>query len=241
MIFDNFLGASVSSRSAITYDLGHMSFSFQQLIDHLPTEAQSEYSLAKGEFLFRQQQPTVAIFAVVSGRVRLFRDLPDGSSVTLHVARSGETFAEAALFTQHYHCHAQTELVSKVLRLNSAALLETITAHKDLGLYLSQILAGQVRDMRAMLSLRDIRSADERLMAWLRLQVRDELMEVVIDRPWTGISEELGLTKEAVYRSLTRLQHEGFIERAGRQSRERSEVIRLKYSRGTHRARTEEK
>ncbi|MDP1931406.1 MAG: Crp/Fnr family transcriptional regulator [Gammaproteobacteria bacterium] len=204
-----------------------MTHPFQELIDHLPANARSELSLAKGEFLFRQQQPAAAIFAIISGRIRLFRDLPDGSSVTLHVARSGETFAEAALFAENYHCHAQAELETKVMRLNSRPLLEAIALHKDLGLHLSQILAAQVRDMRAMLCLRDIRSADERLLAWLRMKARGEQMNVAIDRPWAGISEELGLTKEAVYRSLTRLQREGLIERADRQGRERSEVIRL--------------
>jgi len=219
---------SLSFRSDITYDFDHMSHAFQILSDHLPTNARSEQSLAKGEFLFRQQQPTAAIFVVISGRIRLFRDLPDGSSVTLHVARIGESFAEAALFANHYHCHAQAEVDSSVMRLDTKRLLNTMVANKELAMQLSQVLAAQVRDLRAMLSLRDIRSANERVLAWLRLKARGEQMEVIIDRSWTGISEELGLTKEAVYRSLARLQSEGLIERTARRDRKQGEVIRLK-------------
>lgn len=211
----------------ITYDFDHMAHSFEHLIEHLPADARCEHSLAKDEFLFRQQQPATAIFAVVSGRIRLFRDLPDGSSVILHVARSGETFAEASLFAEHYHCHAQADLPTIVMRLNSNQLLAAISANKELGMQFSRTLAAQVRDMRAMLSLRDIRSANERLLAWLRMNAKGDQMTVFIDRPWTGVSEELGLTREAVYRALAHLQRQGRIERNGRQDGVQAETIHL--------------
>ena len=211
----------------IAYDFDHMAHSFEHLIKHLPADARCEHSLAKDEFLFRQQQPATAIFAVVSGRIRLFRDLPDGSRVTLHVARSGETFAEASLFSEHYHCYAQADLASTVMRLNSRQLLAAITANNELGMELSLILAAQVRDTRAMLSLRDIRSANERLLAWLRMNAKGDQMTVFIDRLWTGVSEELGLTREAVYRALAHLQQQGSIERDGRQDGIHAEIIHL--------------
>ncbi len=200
---------------------------FAHLIDHLPADARCEYALAKGEFLFRQQQPATAIFAVLSGRIRLFRDLPEGSSVTLHVARSGETFAEASLFADHYHCHAQADLATTVMQLNSHQLLAGISANRELGMQFSRTLAAQVRYMRAMLSLRDIRSADERLLAWLRLNAKGDQMAVFIDRPWTRVSEELGLTKETVYRALAHLQQQGWIERNGNQGGVQAETIHL--------------
>ncbi len=53
--------------------------------------------LEASEALFRQGDPAVAIFRLQSGRVRLLRQTEDGSSVVMHVARPGETFAEAAL------------------------------------------------------------------------------------------------------------------------------------------------
>jgi CRP-like cAMP-binding protein len=213
--------------SGITYDFDHMPNPLEHLIEHLPVDARRKFVLAKGEFLFRQQQPATAIFAVVSGRIRLFRDLPDGSSVILHVARSGETFAEASLFAEHYHCHAQADLDTTVMRINALHLLSAISTNNELGMQFSRILAAQVREMRTMLSLRDIRSADERLLAWLRLKAKGEQMRVIIDRPWTGVSEELGLTREAVYRALAHLQQQGFIERHGRQDRVQAETIHL--------------
>ncbi|ALO46867.1 Crp/Fnr family transcriptional regulator [Pseudohongiella spirulinae] len=184
-----------------------------QIIAELPRRAVSHKSVTRGTFLFRQQQPAKAIFAVETGRVRLFRDLPDGSSVTLHVAGENEAFAEASLFASHYHCHALAELDSTVISLDAEELLQVMSERSDLHLAFSRLLAAQVREMRAMLSLRDIRSADDRLLAWLRLRARTDDLTIEIDRPWTTISEELGLTKEAVYRSLARLERSGQISR----------------------------
>lgn len=201
--------------------------SLQPFIEVMPEQARRRRTLERGEYLFRQDEPARAIYAVVTGRVRLFRDLPDGSSVTLHVARKGETFAEAALFAMQYHCHAAAEVDATVICLDTGTLMCRLQSDAALGVALSRLFAGQVRELRAMLSLRDIRSADERLLTWLRRKVDAERMEVVLDRPWTAISEEVGLTREAVYRSLSRLESQGWIERCGRHGEGSVERIRL--------------
>jgi CRP-like cAMP-binding protein len=54
--------------------------------------------LEAGETLFRQGDRATAIFAVDQGRLRLIRHTIDNRPVTLHTARAGELFAEAALF-----------------------------------------------------------------------------------------------------------------------------------------------
>lgn len=209
-------------------DLDHMPDLIEPLLEALPEEARQTRVLERGEFLFRQSEPARAIFLVSSGRVRMFRDLADGSSVTLHVARDGETFAEAALFANEYHCHAQAELSTAVITIDTEQLLNLMSTDAALALQLSRQFAAQVRELRAMLSLRDIRSADERLLTWLRRKVDQETMALTLDRPWSAISEELGLTREAVYRSLGKLQSQGLLEREGRHSDTSTERIRLR-------------
>lgn len=220
-------GRVYSRVPSLVYDFDHMLNSLQPFIEVMPEQARKRRTLEQGEYLFRQDEPARAIYGVVTGRVRLFRDLPDGSSVTLHVARKGETFAEAALFASHYHCHARAEVDAIVICLDTDTLMRRLQSDAALGVALSRLFAGQVRELRAMLSLRDIRSADERLLTWLRRKVNAEHMEVVLDRPWTAISEELGLTREAVYRSLSRLERQGRIERHTRHQEGPLERIRM--------------
>jgi CRP-like cAMP-binding protein len=178
--------------------------------------------LAAGEALFRQGDATVAVYRVDSGRVRLVRHLGDGSSVALHVARDGETFAEAALWADTYHCDGVAEVPSEVTAIPKADLLGALEGNPQASLALARGLAAHVRDLRARMELRNIRSAPERITAWLRLQASDDPPTVRLDRPWTEIAAEIGLTHEAIYRALAAL------ERAGRIVRGNGQVVLAK-------------
>jgi CRP-like cAMP-binding protein len=151
---------------------------------------------------------------VEQGRVRLVRHLEDGSSVALHVARAGDGFAEAALFADAYHCDAVTEVDAVLTQVPKAALLAALEADPRASLAFARMLAAQVRDLRARLELRNIRAAPERILAWLKLQASGTPPAVRLDRPWTEIAAEIGLTHEAIYRALAALEREGRIERA---------------------------
>ncbi len=169
--------------------------------------------LEPGEALFRQGDPAVAVYRVNSGRVRLVRHLEDGSSVTLHAARGGETFAEAALWAEAYHCDGVAEAPSEVTVIPKADLLDALEDNPQAAFALARGLAAHVRDLRARLELRDIRSAPERILAWLRLQASGDPPTVRLDRPWTEIAVEIGLTHEAIYRTLAMLERKGRIQR----------------------------
>lgn len=168
--------------------------------------------LAAGESLFRQGDRATAIFRVESGRLRLVRHLPDGSLVTLHVARHGESFAEAALFSDRYHCDAVAEVDSVVVVLAKRDLLVGLRQDPEAALAFAAQMSRQVRDLRLRLELRNIRSAAARLEMWLHLQA-DERGRVVPAQSWTEIATELGLTREAVYRALARLQRDRRLRR----------------------------
>ena len=157
-----------------------------------------------------------AIFVVEAGRVRLERELEDGSLVTVYVARQGDAFAEAAAFADCYHCHAIAEAPTRVLVVPVSALRVAIERDPDACAMFARTLSGQVRELRAQLELRNIRGAPERLLAWLRLRAGHVPAEVVTDRPWTAVATELGLAQESVYRALAELQRRGAIERRGK-------------------------
>ena len=80
-------------------------------------------TLEAGEVLFRQGDRANAIFEVEQGRMRLIRHTIDNRPVTLHTARAGELFAEAALFADRYHCDAVAASAARVLVHPKRALL----------------------------------------------------------------------------------------------------------------------
>ncbi len=169
--------------------------------------------LAAGEALFRQGGPALAIYIVGDGRVRLMRHLKDGSSVALHAAQADETLAEAALFADAYHCDAIAEIPSEVTIVPKADLLAALEADPHASLALAKGLASHLRDLRAQLELRSIRSAPERMLCWLRLHASGAPPTVRVNRPWTETAAEIGLTREVIYRALAALEREGQIRR----------------------------
>jgi len=172
--------------------------------------------LAAGDTVFRQGDRAGAIFRVEAGRIRLVRHLEDGGAVTLHVARDGDSFAEAALFAGSYHCDALAETDAVVQAVPKQDLLAALQREPEAALDFARHLSRLVRDLRAQLELRNIRSAPGRLEAWLRLRAAGNPPQLAPDRPWTEIAPELGLSREALYRALAALERGGRLRRDGR-------------------------
>jgi len=184
-----------------------------RLVASLPSPKVSRRRLERGATLFNQGDPASAVYVVEAGRIRMQRILSDGATLILYVANAGESFAEASLSATHYHCDAIAETDSFVLVLPKADLLALMTSDPAQGVAFALALATQVRDLRTKLELRNVRSATERVLAWLRLQATGDSPQILLNRSWTLIAEELGLTREAVYRALAVLERAGRIAR----------------------------
>ncbi len=171
--------------------------------------------LVAGEALFRQRDPARAIFAVLSGRVLLVRHTPAGQRVLLHNARPGELLAEAALFAEAYHCDAIAATAAELRVIPTPALRDALRRDPALALGLARTLAHQVQGLRARLALRDLRPAGERVLAALALHAGPEDGAVRLAGPLVDFAAEIGLSHEALYRTLAALERAGRIERNG--------------------------
>jgi CRP-like cAMP-binding protein len=166
-----------------------------------------------GEALFRQGDPVAALYRLRGGRIRLARCLEDGVAVVLHVARAGETFAEASAFADAYHCDAVAEVPSDIEWVAKSDFLAALASNSAAGVAFTRLMAAQVRELRARAELRSIRSAPERVLAWLRMRASGNLPKVVLGQTWTEVAAEIGLTREAVYRAVAKLERDGSIIR----------------------------
>ena len=174
-------------------------------------------TLEAGEFLFRQGDAAMFVFAIERGQLRLERRTFDGRLVPLHLARAGETFAEAALFADHYHCDVVALTDAVVKALPKAALLAELEHSRGHTPVLVHAMARQLHALRQRLELRNVRSARERVLLALELRATDESRTVVLDGPLQDLAADLGLTREALYRTLAALHASGQIVRDGSQ------------------------
>ncbi|MGE5546509.1 MAG: Crp/Fnr family transcriptional regulator [Solirubrobacterales bacterium] len=174
-----------------------------------------ERAVKAGQPLFRQGDVTFAIFAVVSGRIRLVRHTVEGAAVVLHVAEAGDTFAEAALFSDVYHCDAVAATDCRVEVVPKPVLLNLFATDPNASTAFMGRLARQVQGLRSRLEIRNIRSAEERVRQYLTL-LAGVVGTVNFDRPLKDVATDIGLTHEAFYRALASLARRGELVRDGR-------------------------
>jgi CRP-like cAMP-binding protein len=169
--------------------------------------------LDPGEMLFRTGDPVRSLFVVERGRLRLLRHTAHGATLTLHVAQPGEALAEASLFSRTYHCDAVADVRSRVTAYPKQALLRALREDPGAALALTGHLAGQVQTLRGQIELLNIKSARDRVLAYLHNHLGASKRRVELGRTWKAIATEIGLTHEAVYRALAVLERDGLIER----------------------------
>jgi CRP-like cAMP-binding protein len=191
---------------------------FNLTTTQLPTpETAIRYlSLEKGTALFLQGDKTFAIFAIRRGRIRLVRHLADGNIVPLHVAHTGQTFSEAALYSDFYHCDAIADLDSEIEVHPKEALSKALDDSSEAAHAFTAHLAKQVIALRSRLEIRNIRSAEERVMQFLRLEVTEIDQSITFSRPLKDIANDIGLTHEVFYRTLSKLESSGALIRTSR-------------------------
>lgn len=169
--------------------------------------------LAAGEFLFRQGGKAASIFEVEHGRLRLIRYTIDSHPVVLHTARKGELFAEAALFAATYRCDAVAGVASRVRVYSKRELLAAFRDDPETSERFMAMLAHQIHALRARLEERNIGSARERVLHHLALVAGKDGRTVRVDGTLMELAGEIGLSHEALYRTLAALEKSGAIVR----------------------------
>ncbi len=128
----------------------------------------------------------------------------------------GETFAEAALFATHYQCDAVALDRSTRARLIPKAGVLDRLGDDPAGIGgLLAAMAQQLHALRRRLELRNVRSARERILLALDLHSSNTAGVVKLDGSYQDFAAELGLTREALYRTLAILEGSGQVVRDG--------------------------
>jgi CRP-like cAMP-binding protein len=185
----------------------------------LATRPPVRRNLRAGETLFRAGNRVKAVYVVSSGRMKLVRMSSSGSEVTLHRASAGESFAEPSLFSDRYHCDAIAESASELLAYDKAEIIQALAAKPDRMMSLLQHFTRQVQQLRSRAEILSLRGATDRLMGYFELCRQPEADTLRLDATWKQVATEIGLTHEALYRALRRLEQSGAIERNGSQVR----------------------
>lgn len=161
--------------------------------------------LLKGEYLFHQGDEVKFLYKIQTGRIRLQRFTMDGKESVMYEGVANESFAEASLFSNHYHCDAIVMQKSTIEAYVKQELLMEIQSNPAGNqAYMAQ-LARQIQRLRTDLELRNINSAHERIYHFLILNA-DDTGKVTLDSSLKDLARQLGLAHETLYRALARLE-----------------------------------
>lgn len=187
--------------------------------DRLPPELLASTTLLdlhRGQYLYHQAEAARAVFTVESGRVQLCTNTSDGKRVPLYAVRVGECVAEAALFADEYCSDVVAETKSRVRAFPKNTLQKALFNHPHLAVEFMALQAKRCNMLRINLELRSLRSARERILQFLTMSALPQTRDFTLDRPLKNIADDLGLTHESFYRTLTDLIDEGLVNRMGK-------------------------
>jgi CRP-like cAMP-binding protein len=175
--------------------------------------------LQRGEIFFGPDDRSERLFLLQSGRVRIFRTIPDGREFTLAVVESGTVFGEMALTGQRLEgAYAQAMTPSQVSTMLRADLERLVLEKPEVGLRIMQLLSERLRRQETRLGDVGMKDVRARLASIIVLLVENEGV-----RTGTGyripshytherLGTMIGANRVAVTRAFGQLQNVGAVQ-----------------------------
>lgn len=177
--------------------------------------------LEKDEYLFHEGDPAHGFYIVQKGAVNVHRITANGKEQVIHVFRTGDSFAEAALATPTgYPADARALEPTQVLLIKKDGILELLKRQPQLALRMLgsmsshlRVLVGQIEDLTA-------KDVETRLANWLIKRCPNPQNEtpvnVELTMPKRALAAELGTVSETFSRTLAKFREQKLLTVKGR-------------------------
>jgi len=177
------------------------------------TGNRSPQTYEKGTTLFRQGELASSFFVVLSGWVKLFRITPDGLEVVINVFTTGDTFAEAVMFSGgRYPACAETVSRARLLRIEASVFRARIREKPELALSMLASASRHLKSLIGQIEQIKVRSAPQRIAEFLigaLPQGAGGPTEIEFPFEKSLLANRLGMKPESFSRALAKLKHYG--------------------------------
>jgi CRP-like cAMP-binding protein len=183
-------------------------------------------SVQKGTIVFAPGDESRGFYAVSSGAVRLYRVSPGGREITLAIADVGNTLGEASIFSDTYHCFAQSLKGSNLWRIKKEGFLEMLRKDARFACAWIQFLSREVIDLRQRMEELSIKTPKARIISYILLLSEIQNHDVVtLPAHRRSIATLLGMTHETFYRTAKELEMEGMVRFEGQRIEIKSRTL----------------
>jgi len=167
-------------------------------------------SVKKGSLLFQTGKKPQWMFFVVDGEVTLERLSQQGDPVVLQRTRHGFV-SEASLQSAKYHCDGRAVANSDVVQIPIQDLAEALRNDADFSARWISMLNQEVKRLRLQCERLSLKSVKERVRHLIYTEGKDGAYAV--NTGLKSLASQLGVTHEALYRTLADLEKSGELKR----------------------------
>jgi CRP/FNR family cyclic AMP-dependent transcriptional regulator len=171
-----------------------------------------------GEQIFHQGDPSVNVYACVSGAVKVYVTLPTGRELMLGLKFPGNEFGElSALDERPRSAGARVHEPSVVARMSGHDFVDGLRDHPDLAISVLRNLAAQLRRTNARLSARNSEQTTVRVGhrllelsgLMLRHSAHPDRIKLLITQG--ELADWIGSTRESTARALATFRRRGIL------------------------------
>jgi CRP/FNR family transcriptional regulator len=178
-------------------------------------------SLDKGDYLFREGDPSQGFYVVQKGAINVHRVNAIGKEQVIRIFRAGESLAEATLATlSGYPADARAVEPSQVLLVQKSGFLSLLRRQPDLALRMLGSMSMHLRDLVGQLEDMTLKDVETRLANWLikRCPQPESGQPVTIELKTTKrvLAAELGTVSETFSRTLAKFREQKLVAVKGK-------------------------
>jgi CRP/FNR family transcriptional regulator len=178
-------------------------------------------SLAKGNYLFHEGEPSLGFYIVQTGAINVHRVNAAGKEQVIHVFRAGESFAEGTLATDKgYPADARAVESSQVLLVQKAGILALLRRQPELALRMLGSMSAHLRILVTQLEDLTLQDVETRLANWLIKRCPDPAANaparVELSMSKRVLAAELGTVSETFSRTLAKFREQNLVSVKGK-------------------------
>jgi CRP/FNR family transcriptional regulator len=178
-------------------------------------------SLERGDYLFHEGDPAHGFYIVQRGAVNVHRVTAAGREQVIHIFRTGDSFAEAALATATgYPADARALETTQVLLVQKDGILALVKRQPQLALRMLGSMSSHLRVLVGQIEDLTVKDVETRLANWLVKRCPNPASEaaVKIELPMAKrvLAAELGTVSETFSRTLAKFREQKLIAVKGK-------------------------
>lgn len=182
----------------------------QELLPAALWAACTRLPCGKGDQLFAAGKKPERMFYVARGEVVLQRLGSQGDTLVLQRARQGFV-AEASLQSPRYHCGAVVTVAGELVAIPVEAIRPALLADPAFALRWMDMLNQELKRLRVQCERLSIKGVKNRLLHLVETEGHGGSLP--LGAGLKSIASEIGVTHEALYRTVAELEKQGLLRR----------------------------